>query len=157
MNWADTRSFASHAPHGFVLVKHLRGEAAMRFRSLSSCPAPTRARRTRSSKHQNNVVSLHGASGPGSLPMFAELQPLARRCAATIATSHHKIIMCILTAAFSAPAPAAAGPAPSAVAAPAMLDKQIIHVLVGDGVEANNMASKIIWDGCRATTNRITD
>ena len=150
MNGADAKSFSAAAPHGFVVVRHLHDEACMRLRSLSSCSALTGPRRTRSSKIQNNVVSLHATSClEQSLPILVEMQPLARKSAATIATSHHKVIMDILRAAFSEDdaAPAATVAAPAAT--PLAINKYIVHVLVGDGIYTNNLAATILWTWMR--------
>ena len=50
-------------------------------------------RRAKTSKVHNSVVSLHHrASAEEFLPVYVELQPMASKCAATIATSHHRTI-----------------------------------------------------------------
>ena len=145
-NGAGAKSFASQAPHGLVVVKHLHGEACVRLRPLSSCAALTGPRRTRSSKIQNNVVSLHSASGVGhSLRFFAEVQPLKTKSSATIATSHHKVIRGILAAAFSADSPAPESTPSAPAVGPVALHKHTVHVRVGDSVCAHDLADIFLW------------
>ncbi len=78
-----------------IVVAHVHDEASMRMRSFlldahASARNPLQFCRSRSSKVQNNVVTVSG--GGSSLEWFCELQPLGRKDGPTIATA---IICCI--------------------------------------------------------------
>ena len=67
------------------------------LRPLFRFAFPPGPRRTKTSKVQNSVVTLHHrASTEEVLPVYVELAPMARKCAATIATSHHRTITDIM-------------------------------------------------------------
>ena len=66
-----------------LLVSHVHDEASMRLRSTSECSHPlvvqrqNRLARARSSKVQNNAVTIFG--GGEALEWLVELQPLASK------------------------------------------------------------------------------
>ena len=116
MNRSDARTLVERASHGFVVVKHLHDEASMRLCSLTGWRKLIGMRRTRSSKVQRKVVSLHTSWQPEEpFSFLCELQPLARKCAATIATSHRKTMRDFFTSVFSAEVIAARGVAATVV------------------------------------------
>ena len=91
-NRKDVARYTDGITHGFVIVRHLHDEATMRMRSklpaapaaehgLAAAPAAEHRRaplRGRSSKIQNNVVTMHRNTKDKQLPVLLELQPLAR-------------------------------------------------------------------------------
>jgi hypothetical protein len=105
-NREDMTRYTDGSTHGFVLIRHLHDEATMRMRSqlpalaaVAQDPAAAPAAkhrhvplRGRSSKIQNNVVTMHRSSSDQQLPVLIELQPLARKDAETLATSLRGVI-----------------------------------------------------------------
>ena len=94
MNQSDVQRYLQTSKRRFVLLSHQHDEATMRLRSApaalpAAAPAARPAaapavspyqRRTRSSKVQNAVVTLHGGSNlADSLPVLLELQALAKK------------------------------------------------------------------------------
>ena len=101
--------------------------------------APTRTGRY--SKIQNSVITLHHSAGADdSFPLLCELQALARKDAATLATSLRLVA--------NAACQARAGSAASGAGA-----TRLVHCVVGDVVSANQLAARLLWrwmlrDGC---------
>ena len=113
-NRDDVTRYTNGSTHGFVIVRHLHDEATMRLRSQlpadppashGSAAAPAAEHglpripdsrrvplRGRSSKIQNNVVTMHRNSTDKPLSVLLELQPLARKTAETMATALRQVI-----------------------------------------------------------------
>jgi hypothetical protein len=113
-NRDDITRYTNGITHGFVIVRHLHDEATMRLRSQlpadppashGSAAAPAAEHglpripdsrrvplRGRSSKIQNNVVTMHRNSTDKPLSVLLELQPLARKTAETMATALRQVI-----------------------------------------------------------------
>ena len=167
MNKSDVQRYLQTSKRRFVLLSHQHDEATMRLRSAPAAPpaaapaappaatpaAPPAAapaalpaaapaarpaaapavspyqRRTRSSKVQNAVVTLHGGSNlADSLPVLLELQALAHKDAATIATSLHSVAAQVQEAARAMDG-----------------HLRLLHVVIGDGVHANPLAARLLW------------
>ena len=163
MNKQDVTRYVQSAPHGFVVIRHLHDEASMRLRSTlpspaaapaapasaaapaaapaaSSAPAlPAPTRTARYSKVQNSVVTLHrSACEEYPMSLLCELQALGRKDSATLATSLHSVA--------SAVREARVGSLNGRM--------RLIHCIVGDGVAANQLAARLLWqwmqrDGCK--------
>ncbi len=126
-----------------VVIGHIHDEASMRVRSflpgaLASARNPLRLCRSRSSKVQNNVVTVSG--GGSSLEWFCELQPLARKDAPTIATA---IILCIseIIDSVSVTASSEVGTGAVAVTTSSEAGKaRLVHCVTGDAVNTNESA-----------------
>ena len=141
--------YTDGSTHGFVLIRHLHDEATMRMRSqlpalaaVAQDPAAAPAAkhrhvplRGRSSKIQNNVVTMHRSSSDQQLPVLIELQPLARKDAETLATSLRGVIDTVATA-------MAASTRGGAM--------RLIHCLVGDGIFTNAAAARLLWSWAAA-------
>ena len=80
-----------------------------------------------------------------SLPIFQEMQPLATKSSATIATPHHKVIMDILTVAFSDESVVPESTVTAPTVGPIVLYNHIIQVFVGDGVSTNYLSATTLW------------
>ena len=127
-----TASGASRMTCGLL---HIQDEASMRLRSTGvdeiAAHGPSRSR---SSKVQQHALWLH-MSGQ-RLPLLAELDPLANKSAATIATSLARALRMAASLVSKGIADAAAG------------DEVLtwfVHVLVGDGVATNEAVAKILF------------
>ena len=104
MNRQDATTYAKDATHGFLVIRHLHDEASMRLRSdLPAAPAAKGFARGRSSKVQNSVMSLHRNVVDEALPVLLELQPLACKDAATLATALRAVIDWIVPAILASP------------------------------------------------------
>ena len=116
------------------------------LRPLFIFASPAGPRRTKTSKVQNSVVTLHHrGSTEEVLPVYVELAPMARKCAATIATSHHRTITQILRDTACAPSvehSASSSSGGRIGGAP----QRLLHVLVGDGIYSNGLAARILWE-----------
>ena len=101
------------------------------LRPLFRFASPAGPRRTKTSKVQNSVVTLHHrGSTEEVLPVYVELAPMARKCAATIATSHHRTITQIMRDTACAPSvehSASSSSGGRIGGAP----QRLLHVLVG--------------------------
>jgi hypothetical protein len=148
-NREDMTRYTDGITHGFVLVRHLHDEASMRMRSqLPAAPAAEHGSaaapaaehrhvplRGRSSKIQNNVVTMHRNSRDKQLPVLLELQPLARKDAGTLATALRGVIDTVATA--------MAKSTHGRVV-------RLIHCLVGDGIFTNAAAARLLWSWAAA-------
>ena len=158
MNQSDVQRYLQTSKRRFVLLSHQHDEATMRLRSTlppgaaapaappaaapaalpAAAPAARPAaapavspyqRRTRSSKVQNAVVTLHGGSNlADSLPVLLELQALAKKDAATIATALHFVAAQVQEAARAMDG-----------------HLRLLHVVIGDGVSTNPLAARLLW------------
>ena len=96
-------------------------------------------RRTRSSKVQNAVVTLHGGSNlADSLPVLLELQALAKKDAATIATSLHFVAAQVQEAARAMDG-----------------HLRLLHVVIGDGVSTNPLAARLLWQWMQRAGHKL--
>ena len=100
-------------------------------------PAPTRT--ARYSKIQNSVVTLHrSACEEYPVSMLCELQALARKDSATLATSLRSVASAVCQARIGS--------------RDGLL--RLVHCVVGDGVYANQLAARLLWrwmqrEGCK--------
>ena len=119
---------ASFAPVFFV---HVQDEADIRLRSESVRDGPAVPSRSRSSKVQQHVLTMHDAGGRVlDLPM--ELEALGDKSAPTLATSFERMLRSV--AASVLPQPQAGMP-----------EVWIIHIIIGDGIATNEKAGRILW------------
>lgn len=139
MNRQAATAFLNSSP-SFVIVRHLHDEAGMRLRSIclgepeGDARLPRRVR-SRVSKIQNNVVSLHRGPGPADAFHFVlELQPLAKKDSPTLATAL-RLVLQQVEACAGAPAGDTHGDA----------QRHLVHVIVGDGVSSNQLATRLLW------------
>ena len=158
MNKSDVQRYLQTSKRRFVLLSHQHDEATMRLRSTlppgaaapAAPPAATPAappaaapaarpaaapavspyqRRTRSSKVQNAVVTLHGGSNlADSLLVLLELQALAKKDAVTIATALHFVAAQVQEAARAMDG-----------------HLRLLHVVIGDNVSTNQLAARLLW------------
>ncbi|CAK0899812.1 unnamed protein product [Prorocentrum cordatum] len=119
-----------------VFIRHIHDEACMRMNSFMkdederyNLHAPVV--RARSSKVQNDVVSVHFQDS--ALEHFVELKPLARKSAKTNATS----LICVLSDVVSALWPGVRNPHGGRL--------RLIHVVMGDGISTNASAVRRVW------------
>ena len=120
-------SFSFHS----VAFLHIHDEASLRLRSQDSSDLHF-VSRGRRSKVQQHVTTLHW-HGQAPLRWFAELHPLANNTARVLASSLNLVLRDVVSAYSSG------------------LPKQqshsqvwFLHILVGDGVNTNEAAAKII-------------
>ena len=117
---------ANFAPVFFV---HVQDEADIRLRSESARDGPRVPSRSRSSKVQQHVLTIHDARGRVlDLPM--ELEALGDKSAPTLATSFERMLRSV--AASVLPQPQAGMP-----------EVWIIHIIIGDGIATNEKAGRI--------------
>lgn len=127
---------AAFAP---VFLVQIQDEADIRLRSESSRDGPAVPSRSRASKVQQSVLTIHGA-GEQVVRWPCELEALGNKSAATLATSHERLLRSVVAGVL--PQPQAEGlPRPQA-AAP---DVWIWHVVIGDGIGTNEAAGKTLW------------
>ena len=114
-----------------VYVCHVHDEASMRYRSYNSnAEFGTTFNRGRYSKVQNNAVTVYvGGEGSG-VEWFTELQPLARKDGPTLATAIAAVVQPII------------GMAAASYSSQHPRSFRVLHMLVGDGVNTNENASK---------------
>ena len=126
---ASSSSSAASLP--CVAMLHIHDEACLRLRSSADTHlgAPSRSR---SSKVQQHVVTVHFTEQP-PVRWYAELDPLADKSAKTLATSLHKVLKAVSAALAQGFKSSADGIRP-----------WFFHILVGDGVNTNRAAAKII-------------
>ena len=91
--------------------------------------------RGRSSKVQNNVVTMHRNSTHKPLSVLLELQPLARTNAETMATALRHVIEAVANA---------------MAASTQWRVVRLIHCLVGDGIFTNAAAARLLWSWAAA-------
>ena len=114
-----------------VYLLHIQDEADIRLRSESARDGPAVPSRSRSSKVQQHVLTMHGAGGRVlDLPM--ELEALSDKSAPTLATSFERVLRSV--AASVLPQPQAKMP-----------EVWVIHIIIGDGIATNEKAGKILW------------
>ena len=127
LNKSDISRFLDKLPHGFLVCRHLHDEATMRLRSCLNI-AHHRTMKARSSKVQNQAITLHKHPGAESvLPVLTHLQAMQTKDALTLATSLYQSLSYIVSA------------------APAM-SARFIHVVVGDGISANQKAVRVLHE-----------
>ena len=114
-----------------VYLVHVQDEADIRLRSESARDGPVVPSRSRSSKVQQHVLTMHGAGGQVlDLPM--ELEALGDKSAPTLATSFERMLRWVSAGVF--PQPQAGKP-----------EVWVFHILLGDGIGTNEKAAKILW------------
>ena len=114
-----------------VYLVHIQDEADIRLRSENARDGPAVPSRSRSSKVQQHVLTMHGAGGRVlDLPM--ELEALGDKSAPTLATSFERVLRSVAASVFPQPQKG-------------MPEVWVIHVLIGDGIATNEKAAKILW------------
>ena len=114
-----------------VYLVQIQDEADIRLRSESARDGPAVPSRSRSSKVQQSVLTIHGAGGR-VVDVPLELEAFGDKSAPTLATSFERTLRCV--AASILPLPQAATP-----------ELWLIHLLIGDGIATNEKAGKILW------------
>ena len=125
-----------------VVVVHYHDEACMRFRSydrvgvehMGDAPNDKVFSRGRYSKVQNNAVFVKVVPAKQDVEWFTELQPLAAKDGATVATAIADVVRSVMLACSEA----------------ATLRKvhriRLVHMLIGDGLNTNeNVAKRIFY------------
>ena len=114
-----------------IFVTHIHDEASMRFRSFDVVDGAQTSNRAMYSKVQNNAVTV--SVGPTSMEWLTELQPLALKNGATLATAMLDVMENLLV---SLRAGVARRPEKTGT---------VVHLLIGDGVNTNeNAAEKML-------------
>ena len=114
-----------------IYLVQIQDEADIRLRSEHARDGPALPSRSRSSKVQQSVLTIHGAGGQAvDLPL--ELEALGDKSARTLATSFERVLRSV--AASVLPKPQAATP-----------EVWVIHMLIGDGIATNELAGRILW------------
>ncbi len=121
-----TAEFASRS-RGFFIMTHVHDEACMRLRSQAVEHSDLLARGKSSSTQNNHVLLCLGRGADETQPWVCELQPLRRKTAATLATAVCKVLEGVLATARLS------------------LETRFVHVLVGDGVSSNLLATQLVW------------
>ena len=127
---------AAFAP---VFLVQIQDEADIRLRSESARDGPAVPSRSRASKVQQSVLTIHGA-GEQVVRWPCELEALGNKTAATLTTSHERLLRSVVVGVLPQPQ-AESLPRPQ-VAAP---DVWIWHVVIGDGIGTNEAAGKTLW------------
>ena len=128
---------SARVPLSAILV-HLHDEAALRLRSHLMRRSEDIPSRSRSSKVQQHVMTFHTRSGQIEIP--TELEALANKTSATVATSLDRVLR-----GFSAQLASAVLKEDQAEADLPWL----VHVIVGDGVATNEAACRRLWARAR--------
>lgn len=123
---AAGEALAAKAPFAVVVLTHLHDEAALRLRSFMADRPDTPAR-GRASKVQQHVASLFAFGVETAVP--TELEALANKTAATLATSLEGVVRGVGQAVF---------------AAPPGLPIVFTHIVVCDSVASNEAACKML-------------
>ena len=121
-----------------VFLKHCQDECDARLRSGDPRDGPKVPRRGRASKVQQHVLRLAVGSRERDVP--SELEALGDKTAGTLATSFERILRSMASNLWPAALPAS----------PETPETWFIHVLVGDGINTNEAAAKILWS-CMST------
>ena len=138
---AFTVQGAAVAGAGFapIFLLHVQDEADIRLRSSDVRDGPAMPSRSRASKVQQNCLTLFGA-GQQQVAIPTELEALGDKTAPTLATSFERLLRAV--AAQILPSPQAADLGPQPQAGP---EVWMFHILVGDGINTNEAAAKILW------------
>ena len=121
---------AAFAP---VFFLHVQDEADIRLRSADARDGPAMPSRSRASKVQQHVLTIFAAGGQVDVP--TELEALGDKTAATLATSFERLLRSVVASVL-----------PAATAQPqARPEVWVVHVLMGDGIGANEAAAKVLW------------
>ena len=124
---------ASGARAGCATLLHIHDEASLRLRSRDAVEEGLG--RARSSKVQQHVVRLWLEPGAG-VHVPTELDALSNKTARVLATSLLQVLLPVIedvSAGYTAAAPAAEAP-----------EQWFMHVLVGDGINTNQAAARIV-------------
>ena len=114
-----------------VYLVHIQDEADIRLRSENARDGAAVPSRSRSSKVQQHVLTMHGAGGRVlDLPM--ELEAFGDKSAPTLATSFERLLRAVSASVF---------PPPQA----GMPEVWVVHILIGDGIATNEKAAKFLW------------
>jgi hypothetical protein len=111
-----------------IFVTHIHDEASMRFRSFDVVDGVQSSNRAMYSKVQNNAVTVH--VGATSMEWPTELQPLASKNGATLATAMLEVMESVLDR------------VRAGVSRRPEKTGTIVHLLIGDGVNTNENAAK---------------
>jgi hypothetical protein len=120
-----------------LFLLHIQDEADLRLRSGEACDGPRVPRRSRASKVQQHVVSVHVGHRDWEIP--TEMEALGDKSAKTLATSFESLLRQVLDGIL----PTMGGDSqPQSAHDPEIW---VFHVLVGDGIPTNEAAAKILW------------
>ena len=125
-----------------LFLVQIQDEADIRLRSAHARDGPTIPSRSRSSKVQQSVLTIHG-SGEQVVRIPCELEALGDKTAATLATSFERLLRYVAAGIFTQPQ--AEGGLVQPRAALAVPEVWAFHILIGDGIATNEAAAKILW------------
>ena len=125
-----------------VFLVQIQDEADIRLRSGFARDGPTVPSRSRSSKVQQSVLTIHGSGGQ-VVRIPCELEALGDKSAPTLATSFERLLRYVAAGIF--PQPPAEGGLPQPQAAATVPEVWAFHILIGDGIPTNQAAAKILW------------
>ena len=115
-----------------ITMLHVQDEADMRLRSELpdnfDCKTPSRSR---SSKVQNHIVTVHLPQG-AKLTVPVELDALADKTSRTLATSFYAVVRNVSKIVLGAVGNTSAA-------------WFFVHILVGDGIASNARAARLLW------------
>ena len=118
---------------------HIQDEASLRLRSFAAGGDSKTPVRSRASKVQQHAMWL---LADGRLhPLLSELDPLSDKTARTVATSLKKAVSSVIAMVHSATAEALSS---------AGCEPWFIHVIVGDGIQTNEAACRILRAAVKA-------
>ena len=123
----------------FVFLKHCQDECDARMRSGDPRDGPNLPRRGRASKVQQHVLRL--AVGCRERDVPSELEALGDKTAGTLATSFERVLRDMASKLWPKQVPGG----------PKDPETWFVHVLVGDGINTNEAAAKILWSCLSAT------
>ena len=130
-----------------IYLLQVQDEADIRLRSERDRDGPAVPSRSRSSKVQQSVLSLHGECGQ-AVKLPCELEALGDKSAPTLATSFERLLRSVVEGILpSSRQPQAAAPERQPQAAAPEL--WVLHLLIGDGIATNEKAAKLLWASVR--------
>ena len=150
MVFAEVSSFvaahmasASQAKQDFAAIHliHIQDEADLRLRSNDARDGPRMPRRSRASKVQQHVVTIVASHRRSEIP--TEMEALGDKTAATLATVFEALLRRTIAAVTASASTTDLG---SHRRQPRTW---IVHYLVGDGINTNEAAAKLLWSCVR--------
>ena len=132
---ASLAEVALHVGLWAFVLRHIHDEAAMRLRSILTTDSG-RPVRSRTTKVQQHAATVHFHGEPET-PLLTELDGLADKTAATVATSIERVVRDVADTIGSVLA--------TMQNIPLGMLFLMVHILVGDGVPTNNAAAKKLW------------
>ena len=128
-----------------VFMTHVQDEADIRLLSSDPSSRPGLPSRSRTSKVQMHVVTVSCNGKSWVIP--TELEALANKTAATLATSFERLLLALLAELVGEPTIGGITPAiGGGLAAVGRARKEVffVHIIIGDGIATNEAAAKIL-------------